>query len=306
MHRWKSFDIAILAAVSQEIGPLVPLLESEGPLPFLGQNLWAATLGKSRVLLATTGLGKVNAAAFTAALLQRFSIAQVWNIGSAGCYAEGPLEIGDVLVTLDSLCGDEGVLEKGRISSVSGIGIPIAMRGERVLHDRIHLNAPVMPGDDIYPTPSGTYTLETGSSPPVARPRETDGALSRKDADGFPMREDHGTELGEATGASLIETRAPDTFALLHGPSLTVGMSSGDAETASQRFRRYGAFAENMEGSAIAQTCFLFDVPMGECRGISNVAGDRNRDHWRLPGAIDHCHGIVLNWLLCHSSREGP
>jgi len=47
-------------------------------------------------------------------------------------------------------------------------------------------------------------------------------------------------------------------------------------------------------------------VPMGECLGISNVAGDRNRDHWRLPGAIDHCHGIVLNWLRCHSFQEGP
>ena len=290
MHCRISFDIAILGAISEEISPLVPLLENGKSFAFLGQVLWTGARDNSQILLATTGLGKVNAAAVTAALLERFSIAQVWNIGSAGAYTEGPLEVGDVLITLDSLCGDEGVLEKGGISSVVRIGIPIAARGERVLYDRIPLDAPVMARASRDASPSGIYRLEPGVAPRSAR-----SCGGGREA----------SQVCEATGGRLTAALPPDAFKLFHGPNLTVGMSSGDAETASQRFHRYGAFAENMEGSAVAQTCFLFDVPMAECRGISNVAGDRDRDRWQLRRAIDHCHGIVLNWLECFSSRNG-
>ncbi len=304
MHCRISFDIAILGAISEEVSPLVPLLENGESFAFLGQVLWTGARDNSQILLATTGLGKVNAAAVTAALLERFSIAQVWNIGSAGAYTEGPLEVGDVLITVDALCGDEGVLEKGGISSVARIGIPIAARGERVLYDRIPLHAPIMAGASRDASPSGIYRLQPGVAPRSARFCRA-GREVPQECGAKPPQEEHFPETLEATGSRLTAALPPDAFKLFHGPSLTVGMSSGDAETASQRFRRYGAFAENMEGSAVAQTCFLFDVPMAECRGISNVAGDRNRDRWQLRRAMDHCHGIVLNWLECFPSRKG-
>jgi futalosine hydrolase len=86
-------------------------------------------------------------------------------------------------------------------------------------------------------------------------------------------------------------------FRLVYGPSLTVGMVSGDGEVARRRFSRYEAFAENMEGSAVAQTCFRFKIPMMECRGISNMAGDRDKRNWRLEMAILHCRSIVQKCL---------
>jgi hypothetical protein len=55
--------------------------------------------------------------------------------------------------------------------------------------------------------------------------------------------------------------------------------------------------AENMEGSAVAQTCLRFGIPVMECRGISNQAGDRRKDHWRMDQAITHCHTVVYRWL---------
>jgi futalosine hydrolase len=52
-----------------------------------------------------------------------------------------------------------------------------------------------------------------------------------------------------------------------------------------------------MEGSAVAQACFRFNVPMVECRGMSNIAGDRDKGHWQIEKAVSHCHGILLGWL---------
>ena len=70
-------------------------------------------------------------------------------------------------------------------------------------------------------------------------------------------------------------------------------MASGDVETAEKRFQTHGALAENMEGSAIAQVCFLFDVPFLECRGISNIAGIRDKKHWDLDLAVDRSHAVI-------------
>ena len=83
------------------------------------------------------------------------------------------------------------------------------------------------------------------------------------------------------------DSKEAPRFKVQYGPSLTVGMASGDIQTADARFRRHGALAENMEGSAIAQTCLLFDVPFLEFRGISNMAGVRDKAKWDLGAAID-------------------
>ena len=82
-------------------------------------------------------------------------------------------------------------------------------------------------------------------------------------------------------------------FKVHYGASLTVGMASGDTQTADARFRRHGALAENMEGSAIAQTCLLFDVPFLEFRGISNMAGVRDKAKWDIGAALDHCTAVI-------------
>jgi futalosine hydrolase len=73
-------------------------------------------------------------------------------------------------------------------------------------------------------------------------------------------------------------------------------MASGDFETAAERFQRHGALAENMEGSGIAQACFRFEVPMVECRGISNYAGNRKMNEWKLAEASTHAMSIFLAW----------
>jgi futalosine hydrolase len=86
-------------------------------------------------------------------------------------------------------------------------------------------------------------------------------------------------------------------FRVQYGPSLTVGMTSGDIHTANARFRSFRALAENMEGSAIAHACLLFNVPFLEFRGISNMAGVRDKARWDLGAAMQHCLSVIKHLL---------
>jgi futalosine hydrolase len=272
MAQKQPIHVAVLGAVPFEIEPLFQTLGSSGLESLLGQSYCICHFGGLTVLVGTTGFGKVNGAITTAALLERYRIESIWNIGCAGASPDGPLRVGDVLVTQATLCGDEGVLTQGGIQSCRSIGIPLVAEEGKDHYDAFALNesAAFRTASEI--TPSGRYSISEGVL--QAMPRELSW-----DGDCF---------------GSLAEG---GTFQILHGPSLTVGMTSGDPETARKRFEHYRAFAENMEASAIAQTCLRYGVPMLECRGMSNVAGDRDKSRWRLRKALDHCHGVVRAWL---------
>jgi futalosine hydrolase len=259
-------DIAVLGAVAQEVEPLETLLAFGEHFEFLGEKFTIGRLYGRVCLVGKTGMGKVNAGIVASALLTRYTIGEVWNIGSAGAYTESGLRIGDVTIAREALCGDEGVLIQGRVLPCSVIGIPILSRGNQQHHDRIPLDCNFRMSLLQKELPSGRYRQPSGTEASVAQAENAD-----ENTDGF--------------------------FRLVYGPTITVGMTSGDLETAAERFQRHGALAENMEGSGIAQACFRFDVPMVECRGISNFAGNRDISGWRLAEASAHALGIFLAWV---------
>ena len=64
---------------------------------------------------------------------------------------------------------------------------------------------------------------------------------------------------------------------------LTCCSASADKEDVGIRLRKYpAAIAEDMEGFAVAAACRMAEVPLRIVRGISNVAGDRNKVNWRV------------------------
>lgn len=282
MDRREKIFAAVLAAVHPELTGLPDRLSHPENFEFLGEKFHWGTFGEHSLLIGTTGLGKVNAAIITAALLQRFCIGHVWNIGCAGAYREGPLQVGDVLVSERILFGDEGVLQSQEILSTREIGIPVLKKDSFELYDDIPLNHHSLFQWLQRKTPAGRYRLV---------------------ADAAGGRIEPFSEAASATASSI---RSPRFFRLEFGSSLTVGMASGNAATAAQRFSRYGAVAENMEGSAVAQACWRFAVPMVECRGISNTAGDRCKSNWQITRAMGHCHGIVMDWLLGLAASPSP
>ncbi len=254
-------DLTILGATPGEIARLTGILPSADSLEIAG-NLFSTHIYRDlRLLIGTTGLGKVNAAAVTAAVLSSFRTSEVWNIGCAGAYGASGLALGDVLITSNCLCGDEGILGKKGALPTSTLAIPLVLKGGQAFYDSFPLEEFLSRRQIRALLPATVYTL---------------GPLLS-------------IQPGEPCGA----TERGNGFKVDYGPSLTVGMASGDTQTADARFRRHGALAENMEGSAIAQTCLLFDVPFLEFRGISNMAGVRDKAKWDLGAALDHCTAVI-------------
>ncbi|MEN6437922.1 MAG: hypothetical protein ABFD97_05020 [Syntrophobacter sp.] len=262
-----TIDLAILAAVPAEILPLSESLPSSGGFDIAGNLFTLHEYHGITVAIGTTGIGKVNAAATAACILTRFGPVEIWDVGCSGAYAEGALRIADVLITNEWIRGDEGVLVSSHATPAGNIGIPLLSRHGHDFFDRFssHDFEPCRIALD--PAPPGRYIPGYSGSIPATSPEE--------------------------------QTRE-DCFTVEHGPSLTVGMASGDPETARSRFFAHRAMAENMEGSAVAQTCLLLGAPFLECRGISNIAGIRDKSRWAFGKAIANCHSVIRHMLARH------
>lgn len=68
---------------------------------------------------------------------------------------------------------------------------------------------------------------------------------------------------------------------------LTVCSAAENPADVDQRRRRFpDAVAEDMEGFGVAAACRLSDTPLTIVRGISNQAGDREKQNWKIPLAL--------------------
>ncbi len=75
---------------------------------------------------------------------------------------------------------------------------------------------------------------------------------------------------------------------------VTVNTCTGDEQTAHTLAARTGGAVENMEGAAIAHVAAIYGIPMGEVRGISNPAGNRDRSAWRVREAAAAAQECLL------------
>jgi len=74
---------------------------------------------------------------------------------------------------------------------------------------------------------------------------------------------------------------------LSHGPVATVATCSGTDDAAATIARRTSALAEAMEGAAVVHAARRLGTPAIELRAISNTTGDRARQVWNLPRALE-------------------
>ena len=76
--------IAILSALHEELAEVLALMPDEHKISCVGRDFWQGHLHGHEVVAVCSGMGKVAAAATTAALLARFEIDQVIFTGVAG------------------------------------------------------------------------------------------------------------------------------------------------------------------------------------------------------------------------------
>ena len=77
------------------------------------------------------------------------------------------------------------------------------------------------------------------------------------------------------------------------GPIATVATCSGTDELAQQVLERTGAIAESMEGAAILHVANQMNTPAIEIRVISNTTGNRNKQVWDLPLALQKLSAVT-------------
>ncbi len=80
-----------------------------------GQALYHGTLAGQGVALQHSGVGKANAAATTALLLDSLRPEAVLCFGCAGAYLESGLKVGDLVLASEEVYGDEGAADPGRL-----------------------------------------------------------------------------------------------------------------------------------------------------------------------------------------------
>lgn len=80
-------------------------------------------------------------------------------------------------------------------------------------------------------------------------------------------------------------------------PIATVATCSGTDAAAAEVARRTGAAAEAMEGAAVVHAARRLKTPAIEIRAISNTTGERSRQQWDIPRALESLAGALQDFL---------
>jgi len=129
--------ILVIAAVPRETVLLEASLGNSSRMEAGGLNAVEGLLGKVRVVVCAGGIGKVNAAIATTAMIERMQPRLVINTGCAGAYPGSGLSIGDLAVASEEILGDEGVITSGGWLDFRAMGLPLLVQGEQRYYNEI-------------------------------------------------------------------------------------------------------------------------------------------------------------------------
>lgn len=121
--------IVIIAAVRQEVGLLEKALEHSGRVTSGGFEYMEGTIGNLRVVVCAGGIGKVNAAAAAAVMIDRYQPQLVINTGCAGAYTGSGLSIGNLVVASEEVLADDGVAVAAGWKDLRYMNLPSVEQG---------------------------------------------------------------------------------------------------------------------------------------------------------------------------------
>jgi futalosine hydrolase len=86
-------------------------------------------------------------------------------------------------------------------------------------------------------------------------------------------------------------------FRLSYGRFLTVSSVSGTPKRANELKNNFKGICENMEGAAVFHIARMYGVPCFAVRGISNIAGVRDKKRWDMQTASGNCQKVLIEFL---------
>ncbi len=97
--------IGIIGAMEEEVVKLIELLENKEEYEYAGMKYYKGTFVEKDLVVVKCGIGKINAAACTQILIDRFSPDYIINTGIAGGLAN-EVDIEDIVVSTDAVHHD--------------------------------------------------------------------------------------------------------------------------------------------------------------------------------------------------------
>lgn len=132
--------ILIIAAVPPETHLLENSLAQVLRSRTNGMEFIEGLLGNLRIVVCAGGVGKINAAAAAAVMIERHRPRLVVNVGCAGAYIGSGLSIGDLVVASDEVLVDEGVLVEEGWQDLRYMSLPSLDLGGRLCFNTIPLS----------------------------------------------------------------------------------------------------------------------------------------------------------------------
>lgn len=128
--------IVITAATHRELSLIIRSLGADGKAATGNRETFTGEIGRLKVVVAVTGIGKANTASSVTALLEAFTPRLIINTGCAGAYRGSGLQVGDIAVASAEIYGDEGVETPTGWESLETIGIPsLERKGTRYFNE---------------------------------------------------------------------------------------------------------------------------------------------------------------------------
>jgi len=191
-----SGPLAVLGAFNQEVALLQGMLAEAKSQEIEGLEFITGRIGDKPVVLAWTGVGKVNVAMTTTLLLEHFQPVRVIFTGIAGG-VDPNLEPGDIVIARQTAYHDMGTLSAGGIdyggvkNRMTGEPNPVFFPAEPELLAAARQAAQGMA--------FGSIELRTGERPP----KVVVGTVVTGDV--FVASKEKGAELAEKLGACAVE-----------------------------------------------------------------------------------------------------
>ena len=125
-------SILIIAAMPIETALLESTLADSASIESAGFESLAGKLWSHKIIVCVGGVGKINAAAATAVLIERHHPQLVINIGCAGAYHGSGLSIGNLVVAGEEVLADEGVIVSAGWKDLNYMELPaLNFRGQQ-------------------------------------------------------------------------------------------------------------------------------------------------------------------------------
>ena len=224
-NRKKEPKTAILGAFNKEITMLEELLTNKQQQRIQGMKFVTGRLYGKSVVVAWTGIGKVNAAMTTTLLIEHFSPAQLIFTGIAGG-VNPKLDPGDIVIAAETahhdmgILGEDGFYNRGVINPLDGIRNPVYLLADDHLLELAEKAAEQVELEKIK------------TSVGERSPRIIKGIVVTGDV--FVASEEKGAELREKLNADAVEMEGAAVAQICYQrqiPHLVVRSISDKADT---------------------------------------------------------------------------